>query len=467
MVTMTASTYDTIVIGTGQAGVPLATRLAAAGERVAVIERGALGGTCVNVGCTPTKTMIASARAAHVARTAGRLGVHAREVQVDFPAIAARKDAIVERWRNGVARRLDDAGERLRLIRGIARFTGPREVDVGGERLSAGTVVINVGARPHMPELPGLAEVPFLDYAGALNLRQLPEHLAIIGGGYIGCELGQMFRRFGSRVTIIHRGSRLLDREERESSTAIEDVFRAEGIELRLSTNIERIRRDGGGASIAVDLAGANTAPVTASHLLVAVGRRPNTDDLDCDRAGIARDGHGFVVVDDGFATTVPGVYAIGDVTGGPQFTHTSWDEHRLLHDRLRGRSPAHGRTGRNIPSTIFTDPQVARIGPTEAELKRRGTPYEVATMPFASIARAIETDELAGITKVLLDPANERLIGATLVGADAGELIHIFVVLMEANASARAIVDAEFVHPTFAEGVQSLVMRLPRYALS
>jgi pyruvate/2-oxoglutarate dehydrogenase complex dihydrolipoamide dehydrogenase (E3) component len=452
---------DVIIIGTGQAGVPLATRLAQAGKRVLVAERGDAGGTCVNVGCTPTKTMIASARAAHVARTCARLGVHAGEVRVDLGAVVDRKDALVRRWREGVEKRLAGAGERLTLLKGHARFVGEREIEVSGERHRAETVVINVGARPAVPPIPGLDSVPWLDNKRVMELRELPAHLLVLGGGYIGCEFGQMFRRFGSRVTIVDMLENLMAREDPEISSALEEAFRNEGIALELGVQAQSIAK--AGAEIVLRLA--NGKELRGSHLLVAVGRRPNTDDLGCEAAGIKQDKAGFIVVDDRYRTSAPGVYAVGDAIPGPQFTHTSWDDHRLLFDLLLGRG-SRGRSGR-VPYTAFTDPQVAGVGLTEKEARARGVEYEVATMPFGNVARAIEVDETAGIMKVLIDPKTERILGAALVGAEAGELIHIFVSLMEAEAPARAIVDAQYVHPTFAEGVQSLVMRLKRFTLS
>jgi pyruvate/2-oxoglutarate dehydrogenase complex dihydrolipoamide dehydrogenase (E3) component len=452
-------TYDVIVIGSGQAGVPLATRLAAAGRNVLLAERGELGGTCVNTGCTPTKTMVASARAAHVARTAGRLGVHAGAVEVDFPAVVERKDAIVRRWRDGVARRLK--ADRLTVAQGQARFTGERKVEVDGRIHDAETIVINVGARPVKPPIDGLGDVPCLDNRTVMQLRELPAHLLVLGGGYIGCEFGQMFRRFGSRVTIADHSAHLLGREDPEISSALEEVFRSEGIGLEPGVAISRV--SGRAGEICLHLEGGKE--LRGTHLLVAVGRRPNTDDLGCEDAGIALDKKGFVVADDQYRTTARGVYAVGDVLGGPQFTHTSWDDHRLLFDILLGRSQR-GRSGRLIPYTVFTDPQVAGVGPTEKEARARGLAFESGSMKFGNVARAIEVDETAGVMKVLVDPATERILGARLVGAEAGELIHVFVCLMQANASARAIVDAEFVHPTFSEGVQSLVMTLPRFSL-
>lgn len=453
-------TFDVLVIGSGQAGVPLAVRLANTGRQVALVERAFLGGTCINYGCTPTKTMIASARAAHVARTGARLGVHAGEVRVDFAAVVARKNAVVRRWREGIVRHLASGSDRLRRLEGPARFVGPHELAVGDQRYSAETVIINSGARPAVPQIQGLASVPWLDNHRALDLKELPRHLLVMGGGYIGCELGQMFRRFGSAVTIIDRHSHLLGNEDADVAAAVEGVFRAEGIELRQRVDARRVSR--AGDEIVVQFDGGE---VRGSHLLVAVGRRANTDDLGCDAAGIALDKRGYIAVDDHYRTSVPGVYAVGDVAGGPQFTHSSWDDHRLLFDLLLGRGKR-GRADRIVPNTIFTDPQVGHVGLRESEARARGLTFEVATMPFGEVARAIERDETAGVMKILIDPADERILGVTLVGTDAGELIHVFVPLMQQGASARSIVDAEFVHPTFAEGVQSLVMRLPRYAL-
>lgn len=346
----------------------------------------------------------------------GRLGVRAGDVRVDLSAVVDRKNAIVRQWRDGVRRRLERAGDRLTLVGGHARFVAERTIEVLGERWSAETIIINVGARPVVPGIPGLEEVPWLDNASVMELRDVPRHLVVLGGGYIGCEFGQMFRRFGAEVTIIDRGDHLLDREDAQVSEALEE------------------------------------------------GRRPNTDDLRCDAAGIELDERGFVVVDERYRTSAEGVYAVGDVTGGPQFTHTSWDDHRILFDLLRGRGNR-TRKDRIIPFTVFTDPQLARVGRTEKEAKAEGIPYEVASMPFGHIARAIEVDEPAGTMRVLIDPGTERVLGAAIVGAEAGELIHIFAVLMQAQASARAIVDVEAVHPTFAEGVQSLVRRLDRYS--
>jgi pyruvate/2-oxoglutarate dehydrogenase complex dihydrolipoamide dehydrogenase (E3) component len=454
--------YDAIVIGSGQAGVPLATRLARSGRSVLLAERGALGGTCINTGCTPTKTLVASARAAHVARTARRLGVRAERVEVDFPAVVARKDAVVKSWQESVARRIADAAPNLRLARGHARLAGEATVEIAGERHRAPTIVLNVGARPVEPPIPGLSGVPWLDNRRVMELREVPSHLVVVGGGYIGCELAQAYRRFGAAVTIVEPGGHLLGHEDVEASAAIEGVFRDEGIAIHLGARAEGV--SGGAGRVSVRLS--TGSAVEGSHLLVATGRRPNTDDLGCDAAGVRLDARGFVAVDDHYRTAAPGIYAVGDCSGGPQFTHTAWDDHRLLFDVLTGR-PGRGRKDRLVPYTAYTDPQVAGVGMTEREARAAAIPYEVASMPFGWIVRAIETDERAGVLKVLVDPSSERILGASIVGAEAGELVHVFAALMQARATLRALVDMETVHPSFAEGLQSLAMRLERYALS
>jgi pyruvate/2-oxoglutarate dehydrogenase complex dihydrolipoamide dehydrogenase (E3) component len=453
---------DLVIIGGGQAATPLALRFAAARKRVVLIERSALGGTCINTGCTPTKTMIASARAAHVARTCARLGVHAGSVAVSLAEVVARKDALVERWRKGIAERMAAAG--VQVVRGHGRFVGDRQIEVDGERYRAPIVVLDVGARASVPPLAGVEGVPWLDNESVMRLRELPEHLIVLGGGYIGCEMSQMFRRFGAAVTIVHGGEHLLSREDADVAAAIQGVLRNEGITLRLGHAGKSVSRDG--SRIVVRLA--DGSDVSGTHLLLALGRRPNTDDLGCEAAGVKVDARGAIVADDFYRTGAPGVYAVGDVLGGPQFTHTAWDDHRRLFDQLMSPDrPPLRRSDRIVPYTVFTDPQVACAGLNETRARARDVPYELATMPFADIARAIEVDETAGMMKILVDPRSEKILGVSLVGAEAGELLHIFVPLIQAGTTARPIVDAEFVHPTFAEGVQSLVMKLARYALS
>jgi pyruvate/2-oxoglutarate dehydrogenase complex dihydrolipoamide dehydrogenase (E3) component len=452
---------DVIIIGTGQAGVPLATRLVAAGKRVVIIERAKAGGTCVNVGCTPTKTMVASARAAHVARTGARLGVHVGELRIDFAEVAARKDGMVKRWREGVEKHLARGGERLQLVRGHGRFVAPRTVEVAGVQFQAEHIVLNVGARADTPKIAGLSEVPYFTSSSLLDAKELPAHLLVLGAGYIACEMGQMFRRFGAEVTLVAPSARLLPREDPEVSEALAGVFEAEGIRCELGKHAEHVAR----VDDRIELGLQGGAALRGSHLLVATGRVPNTRDLGCVAGNVALDDKGYVNVDERYETSAPGVFALGDCVPGPQFTHVSWDDHRVLFDTLMGRA-ARPRTQRLVPYTVFTDPQVAGVGISEASAKERGIEVDVASMPFGNIARAIETDETAGVVKLVVDRATQRVLGATICGVDAGELIHVFSVLMATDSSVRAMVDAEFVHPTFAEGLQSAVMKLPRYAL-
>jgi pyruvate/2-oxoglutarate dehydrogenase complex dihydrolipoamide dehydrogenase (E3) component len=345
-------------------------------------------------------------------------------------------------------------------VRGHARFVGERELDIAGTRYRAETIVINTGGRPVVPKIAGLDQVPWLDNDSVMSLPVLPSHLIVLGGGYIGCELGQMFRRFGSRVTVIEGAPHLVAREDDDVCEIVEKFFRDEGIELVLGTKADRVELAGGDVVVT-----AGGRQIRGSHLLVSVGRRPNTDDLGCDAGGIQLDDKGFIRADGHYKTSAPGVYAVGDVIDQPQFTHVAWDDHRILYDILI-KGSTRGRGGRIIPSAVFTDPQVGNVGLNEKEAKAKGVGYEVATMPFASIARATEIDETAGILKVLVDPKTERLVGATIVGAEAGELIHTFLALMTANASVRTFVDAEMVHPAFAEGLQSVLMKLDRFAL-
>ncbi len=335
-------------------------------------------------------------------------------------------------------------------------------MDVEGERLAAETVIVNTGARPRVPPVPGLDRVPWLDNEAALFLTELPRHLLVMGGGYIGCELGQAFRRLGAEVTIIQSGPHLMDREDEDVSQALEEAFQGEGIALRLERRAEEVRREG--EEIVVKLS--DGSEVAGSHLLVAVGRVPNTDDLGCDAAGIRRDDSGFIQVDDRYRTSVEGVYAVGDCTGGAQFTHSSWDDHRILFDLLHGED-RRTRADRLVPHGAFTDPQVARVGLSEREADERDVSYEVATLPFRHIARAYETGRTPGLVKILLDPGTERILGATVVGAEGNELIGVFQMLMMADAPATALVDAEMIHPSFGEGLQSALMSLDRYGLS
>ena len=449
---------DVLILGSGQAGAPLSWRLARTGKQVVLVERGHLGGTCVNEGCTPTKTFIASAEAAHRARVAPALGVETGEVRVDWPRVLARKDAVVDLWRAGVAANVDKAAPNLRLVRGHGRFVGPRAVDVAGEVFTADVVILNTGA----PHVAGLERVRFLDSRTVLEVGEVPSHLVVLGGGYIGCEFGQAFARFGSKVTIVQSRGHLLAREDDDVSAALEQAFREEGIELALGAAVTSVEGNDAGVRVLLE----DGAAVAGTHLLVATGRAPNTDDLGCDAGGVELDARGNIVVDERFLTSAEGVYAVGDCTGGPQFTHTSWDDHRILYAILHG-DLRRSRAGRLVPHATFTDPQVARVGLSEREAHERGVPFEVATLPFGRIARAYETNRTEGLVKILLDPTSERLLGACVVGAEGAELVSVYQMLMAAGTPASAMVDSQMIHPAFAEGLQTTVMRLERYRLS
>lgn len=452
---------DVLILGSGQAGAPLSWRLARAGRRVTLVERGHVGGTCVNTGCTPTKTFIASAQAAHDARRAGDLGVETGTVRVDLAAVVARKERIVQEWRSGVQKNIDET-EGLELVRGHARFVGPRRIEVGDVRFEADTVIINVGATNVVPPIEGLDETPYLDNASVMELTRLPRRLVVLGGGYVGCEFAQAFRRFGAEVAVVEAAPHLLAREDADVSETLEAVFRDEGIELHLGAPATSVSGREGSVAVTLD----DGTEVEGSHLLLALGRRPATSELGCDAAGVEVDRSGAVVVDAHYRTSADGVYAVGDCTGGAQFTHTAWDDHRILFDILQG---AEGRTrsGRLIPWAAFTDPQVAGVGASEKEAEESGTPVRVATFPFRRIARAYEVDRPQGMIKVLIHPETERVVGARVVGAEAAELVTVFQMLMATDAPVTALVDAQMIHPAYVEGLQSAVMTLDPYALS
>lgn len=446
---MARSHFDALVIGAGQAGGPLAGALARAGRRTALIERRHVGGTCINDGCTPTKTMIASARVAYLARRAGDFGVCSGDVAVDLGRVLRRKQEVVESFRAGSEARLRDAG--VELIRGAATFAGPRLLRVGERTLSADSVFINTGARPSRPALAGIDAVETLDSTSIMELDALPEHLLVIGGGYIGLEFAQMFRRFGSAVTVVQRESRLLPREDADVSAALADILAEDGIELLLGAEPERIAPAPGGARLTV--AGRE---IDASHVLVATRRVPNTDDLGLEAAGVETDRRGFVRVDERLRTTAEGVFAMGDVKGGPQFTHISYDDFRILRANLLEGGAA-TTVGRQVPYTLFTDPQLGRVGYTEQEARAAGLRIRVATLPMAHVARAIEMGEPRGMMKAVVDADSGRLLGCAVLGFEGGELMAAMQVAMTAGVHYRVLRDGVFAHPTLAESLNNL----------
>jgi pyruvate/2-oxoglutarate dehydrogenase complex dihydrolipoamide dehydrogenase (E3) component len=454
----TAERYDAIVIGAGQAGGPLASALARSGRRTALIEREHVGGTCINEGCTPTKTMVASARVAYLARRGADYGVSTGPVTVDMARVRERKRAIVKSFRAGSLRRVE-ATEGLELICAEARFTGPKQVAVDGRTLEADLLFINTGGRPAAPDVEGLDQVPSLDSTSVMELDLVPEHLIVLGGGYIGLEFGQMFRRFGSRVTIVQRGRQLLPLEDTDVAEAVLGVLREDGIEVLLEAEAVRAEPSGSGVRLTIRTpAGERT--VEGSHVLRAAGRVPNTDRLGLEAAGIAMDAKGFVVVDQTLETSVPGVYALGDVKGGPAFTHISYDDFRVIRTNLLqgGRACI---TDRLVPYAVFIDPQLGRIGLSERDARKQGRTVRVARMPMNYVARALELDEPRGFMKALVDPDSRQILGAAVLGIEGGELMAALQLAMMGQVPYDRLRDAVFAHPTLAESLNNLFSSL------
>ena len=438
---------DTIVIGGGMAGLPIALRAARRGPTV-LIEGDLLGGTCLNRGCIPTKTMIHSAKVAHLARRSNDFGVDVGQVSVDIAAIVDRKEAIVDGIRSG-SYRAADRSEGLTLIEAWARFVGPRDVEADGSVYRADRIVINTGARATVPDLPGIGDVPTLDSTSALDLREIPDHLIVLGGGYVGCEFAQMYARFGSRVTIVQRRTHLLPAEDPEVSTVIEAVFDREGITVLLGREATSVSRTDRGILLRV-----GDTEVEGSHMLVAVGRTPNTADLGLQKAAVEIDGRGFIVVSDHFETSAEGIYAIGDVVGPPLFTHTARDDAALLARHLfKGEDIS--TASRLVPHAVFTDPEVATFGLSESETEARYGQAHVGVAKFRGVAKAKAIGETDGFVKIVADP-DRVIVGATIVGPDAGNLIHDLVVAAYAGLRVDDVRDAIHIHPTLAEAVNA-----------
>lgn len=459
---MNAEAFDAVILGSGQAGKPLAIALAEAGWRVALVEREHVGGTCINTGCTPTKTMVASARVAYLARRAAGYGVHTGSVTVDLPQVVARKQALVERFRASIEQKLH-ATEGLELVFGSARFIEAHTVELqlrdgSRRRFTAPKIAINTGGRPLLPPIAGLTDGPYLDSTSVMELTEVPRHLLVLGGGYIGLEFGQMFRRFGAAVTIVQREDRLVPREDEDVTTALRQLLEEDGLCIETEAAVERIEHGAGEVS-AVFTRDGQSRRVTGSHLLVAVGRQPNTEDLDLPAAGIATE-RGYVKVDATLATSVPGIYALGDVKAGPAFTHISYDDHRLLRDRwLHGADTRTG--GRLVPNTMFTDPQLASVGLNEREARAQGRAIRVAKIPMSGIARALEVDEPRGLLKVIVDAQDGRILGCTVLGIEGGELMAMLQIAMLGGLPYTVLKEAIFAHPTLAEGLNTLFLAL------
>ncbi len=446
--------FDAIVIGAGQSGPSLAARLAGAGKNTALIEREHIGGTCVNNGCIPTKTLVASARAAHVARTAGDYGVLINgAIKVDMMAVKARKDAVVNQSIDSLNTWLDGT-KNLVVIKGHARFAGPQSVQVNGETLQAEQFFINTGGRPVVPDW--AAKVPALTNTSMMELDVLPEHLVIVGGSYIGLEFAQMYRRFGAKVTVVEYADRIIAREDAEVSSEVQKILEREGVAFHLNARDFAAEKSAKGLRLSITTNGVTHA-LDASHLLLAVGRKPNTDDLGLANAGIATDARGYITVDDQLRTSVPGIWAIGDVNGRGAFTHTSYNDYEIVAANLFDNDPRRV-TDRINAYALFIDPPLARIGMNETEVRQSGRQALIGKMQMARVGRARERGETQGFMTVLVDAQTKRILGATLLGIEADEAIHCLLDIMAADAPCTVIQRAMHIHPTVSELIPTLL---------
>lgn len=455
--------YDAVIIGSGQGGNPLATAFARAGRKTALIERQHVGGTCINYGCTPTKTMIASGRVAHLARRAEDYGINVQDLTIDMKKIRQRKRNIVKSFRSGSEKGIADT-DNLELLYGHARFVGRTEIAVrreaGGDvTLTAKHIFLNTGTRPAIPPVDGLEELDYLDSTSIMELDAVPEHLIVLGGGYVGLEFGQLFRRLGSEVTIVQMGSQLLPREDKDVADEVAGILREDGITVHLDTKATAVTRRDGRISLAAESAGEELT-IAGSHLLVATGRRPNSDDLGLDTVGIETDEHGFVRVNERLETNIDGIYALGDVKGGPQFTHIAYDDYRILESNLLKNGKA-STAHRLVPYTVFIDPQLGRVGLTEKRASQDGLAFTVAKLPMNRVARGLETDETRGFLKVLVDTKTGQLLGCAMLAPEGGEIMNMIQIAMMGELPYTALRDAPLAHPTFGESLNNLFAKL------
>lgn len=451
--------YDAIIIGSGQGGNPLAHRLADRDWKVALIERQHLGGSCINYGCTPTKTMLASAHLAHRARNAAQYGVNTGEISVDLARIVQRKNRIVGDMRAGQQKHVDKRPT-LDLIRGVGRFVGPGLVEISGRQLTSEHIFIDTGSSPRVPDLPGLAKVPYYTNLNIMDLESLPQHLLILGGGYLGLEFGQMFRRFGSQVTIVQRGAQLMTREDEDVARELQGILEEEGISILLDAQATNVSGAGKEITLTVDMDDGPTTTLHGSHLLLAAGRVPNTAALNLPAAGVETDDRGHISVNECLQTSAPGVWALGDVKGGPAFTNVSYDDHLVILDNLFGDG-SRTTEGRIIPYTLFTDPELGRVGLTEKQARDQGYRLKIGTLPTSSVARAIETGRTAGMMKVVVDADTDLVLGAAILSDGGGELVQNIATLMRANAPYTIMRRVIYVHPTMSEGFYGLMARV------
>jgi pyruvate/2-oxoglutarate dehydrogenase complex dihydrolipoamide dehydrogenase (E3) component len=455
--------FDAIVIGSGQGGTPLSMALAGAGMRTALVERKHIGGTCINEGCTPTKTMVASGRVAYLTRRAPDYGVHTGPVSVDMAKVRKRKRDIVDSFRNGSQSRIEKTAN-LELIFGDASFSGSKTVSVrlqhGGYRtLSARYIFINAGTRASRPKLDGLDDVPFLDNASIMELDAVPDHLLILGGGYIGLEFGQLFRRLGSRVTIVQSARQLLMGEDPDIAEEVAHILQQDGVDVMLNSKATHVEQSGTNIRLQALSEHASTT-LDGSHLLVATGRAPNSDTLNLAAAGVQTSDRGFIQVNDRLETTAEGVYALGDIKGGPAFTHISYDDFRIIRSNLIEKKTASTKN-RQVPYTLFIDPQLGRVGLTESEARKQGRSIRVAKLPMTHVARALEVDETRGFMKAVVDAESNQILGAAILGLEGGEVMAALEIAMMGKLPYTALRDGTFAHPTLVESLNNLFMAM------
>ncbi|HEY7212281.1 MAG TPA: mercuric reductase [Bryobacteraceae bacterium] len=449
--TKPATHYDAIIIGSGQGGNPLAAALAKRGERTLLVESDQLGGTCINTGCTPTKTMVASAQIAHYSRQAARWGVHTGKVTVDLAVVLERKRKRVEASRSGWEKSVNGPGQ-PEWKRGRARFIGHKRLQVEDDELEAERIFLDTGSTPTIPSIPGLSEVPYLTNVTIMELAQIPEHLIVLGGGYVGLEFAQMFRRFGSAVSVLQNGPQILPHEDAEIVSELQKVLEAEGIRFHLNARTTKVEKRNSQIAVAI---GSNV--IEGSHLLAATGRTPQTRDLELSKTGVETNEKGYIVVNDRLETTAPGIWAMGDVTGGPAFTHISYNDFQIIFGNLYEGKNLSTKT-RLVPYAVFTDPALGRVGLTEKEARAQGRKLKIGTMPMSRVQRALERDETAGSMKLIVDAETDKILGAAILASEGGELIQILSTLMLADKPYTLLKGAIYIHPTLAEGFFGLM---------